>query len=100
VYVPLVVPAGRRYVAAEPPFVTVPDVTGFPTAAPLLNIVNVTVPAFTVPAVLFTVAESDTFCALALKFAIAFDAVTIVAAPPIVRVWVLSVLVAKFPPAL
>jgi hypothetical protein len=40
--------------------VTVPDVTADPSGVPPLETVNVTVPAFTVPAVLVTVAERTT----------------------------------------
>jgi hypothetical protein len=58
--------------------VTVADVAGDPTGVPPLETVNVTVPAFTVPAVLVTVADRVTFCALALKPAVALAADVVV----------------------
>jgi len=91
---------GRLNIALAAPAVTVPEVTGEPIVVAPCVTVNVTVPAFTVPCALVTVADSVTFWLLALKFADAFAAVVVVAAPFTVSVWVLSVLVAKFPPAL
>jgi hypothetical protein len=60
--------------------------------------VNVTVPTFTAPAPLVTVAASVTFWLLALKLAVAFAATVVVAAVPTLRVCVLSLLAAN-PPA-
>jgi hypothetical protein len=60
--------------------VTVPDVTADPSGVPPLETVNVTVPAFTVPAVLVTVAERTTLWALALNPIVAFAAVIVVGA--------------------
>src|SRR5580700_1735031 len=65
--------------------------------APCLT-VNVTVPTFTAPAVLVTVAVSGTLWLLVLKLAEALAAVVVVPATLTVSVCVLSVLVAK-PPA-
>ena len=53
--------AGSTKVALAAPDVTVPDVTGDPTVVPPCDTVNVTVPTFTVPAPLVTVAVSGTF---------------------------------------
>jgi hypothetical protein len=80
--------------------VTVPEVTVLPITVPLSDTVKVTVPAFTAPATLVTVAASETFWALTLKLAEAFAAVVVVAALPTVKVWVLSLLAAKPPAAL
>jgi hypothetical protein len=71
-----------------------------PTWVTPWNTLKVTVPAFTVPAKLVNVADSVTFWLLALNVAMALDAVVVVAAPLTVNVCVLSLLVAKFPPAL
>jgi len=100
VYGPTAVFPGSTNVALAAPLVTVPEVTGEPIVVAPCVTVKVTVPAFTVPCPLVTVAESVTFWLLALKFAVALAAVVVVAAPFTVSVWVLSLLVAKFPPAL
>jgi len=96
VYVPTPVPPGSVKLALALPLLTVPDVTD-PTTP---DTVNVTVPAFTVPAPLVTVAFSVTFRLFGLNVAVALDAVVVVAAPFTVKLCVLSLLVAKFPPAL
>jgi hypothetical protein len=67
---------------------------------PLCETVNVTVPAFTVPDVLVTVAASVTLWLLSLNGAVAFAAVVVVAPLPTVNVCVLSLLAAKLPAAL
>jgi hypothetical protein len=67
--------------ALAAPAATVPETAGDPTCAlPLSNTVNVTVPAFTVPAPLVTVADNVTGWLLELKFADALDAAVVVAA--------------------
>jgi hypothetical protein len=48
-------------VALAAPDATVPEVTGVPTVVPPCDTVNVTVPAFTVPLPLVTVADNVTF---------------------------------------
>ncbi len=65
-YAPTPVPAGRVYVALVAPLVTVPLVTAAPTGVPPLNTVKVTVPAFTVPDPLVTVADKENVCELGL----------------------------------
>jgi hypothetical protein len=70
--------AGSANVAAADPPVTVAEVTVDPSCAPPLETVNVTVPAFTVPAVLVTVAERVTFWELALNPIEAFAAIVVV----------------------
>jgi hypothetical protein len=94
VYVPAAVFAGSVYAALAAPFETGP-LAAVPMTVPPCNTVNVTDPAFTVPAVLVTVALSATLCALELKLAEAFAAVVAVAALPTVSVWVVSLLAAK-----
>jgi hypothetical protein len=54
------------YVALVAPLVTVPLVTAAPTGVPPLNTVKVTVPAFTVPDPLVTVADKENVCELGL----------------------------------
>jgi hypothetical protein len=86
--------------ALAAPAVTVPDVTGLPiTVAPCFT-VNVTVPTFTAPAPLVTVAVNPTLWLLVLKLAVAFAAVVVVPAELIVSVCVLSLLPANPPPPL
>ena len=75
-----------------------PDVTGEPICVTPLKIVNVTVPEFTVPDGLVTVADSATVWLLALNDADAFAAVVVVEAAFTVRFWLLSELARKFPP--
>jgi hypothetical protein len=70
--------AGSANVAVADPPVTIADVTADPSCVPPLETVNVTVPAFTVPAVLVTVAERVTFWELALNPIEAFAAVVVV----------------------
>ena len=60
--------------------------TAVPTVVPLCETVNVTVPAFTVPDVLVTVAASVTLWLLSLNVAVAFAAVVVVAPLPTVNV--------------
>jgi hypothetical protein len=72
--------AGNTNVALAAPDVTVPEVTGVPIVVPPCDTVNVTVPVFTVPDALVTVADSVTFCALVLKLAEALTPVVVVAA--------------------
>jgi hypothetical protein len=100
VYAPAAVFAGNTNVALAAPPVTVPDVTGDPTAVPPCDTANVTVPAFTVPAPLVTVAASVTFWLLSLNVAVSFAAVVVVAPVPTLNVCVTSLLVAKLPAAL
>jgi hypothetical protein len=100
VYEPTAVFPGSTKVAPALPDVTVPDVTALPTVVPPCDTVNVTVPTFTAPAPLVTVADSDTFWLLALKGAEAFAAAVVVEAGVTDNVCVLSLLVAKFPGAL
>ena len=93
-------PPGNVNEALAAPAATVPDVTALPiTVAPCFT-VNVTVPTFTAPAPLVTVAANVTLWLLALKLADAFAATVVVPASPIVSVCVLSLLVAKPPAAL
>jgi hypothetical protein len=54
------------YVALAAPLVTVPLVTAAPTSVPPLNTVKVTVPTFTAPDPLVTVADKETVCELEL----------------------------------
>jgi len=61
VYVPTPVPPGSVKLALALPLLTVPEVTEDPTWVMPWNTANVTVPAFTVPAKLVTVADSVTF---------------------------------------
>jgi hypothetical protein len=61
VYPPTPVPAGSTKVALALPPVTVPEVTEDPTWVTPCDTAKVTVPAFTVPAPLVTVAVSVTF---------------------------------------
>jgi hypothetical protein len=96
VYVPAAVFAGNTNVAPAAPDVTVPDVTGVPIVVPPCETVNVTVPVFTAPEALVTVADNATFWLLLLKAAEAFAAVVVVAPGLTVRVWVLSLLPVKF----
>lgn len=78
------------------PAVTVPDVTGEPTCAfPESNSVNVTVPAFTCPPALVTVAERGTVWVLVLKMTDAGAAVVVVEAFTD-NVCVLSLLARRF----
>jgi len=70
--------AGSANVAVADPPETVADVTADPSCVPPLETVNVTVPAFTFPAVLVTVAERVTFWELALNPVEAFAAVVVV----------------------
>ncbi len=70
--------AGSANVAVADPPVTIADVTEDPICVPPLETANVTVPAFTVPAVLVTVAERVTFWELALNPIAAFAAVVVV----------------------
>jgi hypothetical protein len=62
---------------------------------PPCETMKVTVPAFTVPLPLVTVAESETFWLLVLNVAVAFAPVVVVAPVPTVRVCVLSLLVER-----
>jgi hypothetical protein len=62
--------------------------------------VKVTVPAFTVPPPLVTVADKGTVWEPEPNETEGVDAMTVVAAAPTVSEWVLSLLVAKVPPAL
>ena len=71
-------PAGTAKAAVADPPETVVDVTADPSCVPPLETVNVTVPAFTLPAVLVTVAERVTFRELALNPNEAFAAVVVV----------------------
>ena len=98
VYVPAAVLPGSTNVALAAPAATVPEVTGVPIVVPPCDTVNVTVPVFTVPEVLVTVADRVTFCAVVLKLAEAFVAVVVVAADETVKVCVLSLLLLN-PPA-
>jgi len=74
------------------PLLTVPEVTFVPCT------VKVTVPAFTVPAVLVTVADNVTGCVLALDVAVALAEVVVVAPGLTVRLEV-PVLPLKLAPA-
>jgi hypothetical protein len=76
--VPAAVLAGSAKVAVADPPLTVAEVTEDPSCVPPLETVKVTVPAFTVPAVLVTVAERVTFWELALNPVEAFAAVVVV----------------------
>jgi hypothetical protein len=67
VYAPAAVLAGTVNDAPAAPPVTVPDITDVPTCVPPVDTVNVTVPAFTVPAPLVTVALSVTLWLLSLN---------------------------------
>jgi hypothetical protein len=71
---------GNTNTALAAPLATVPDVTAEPTCVPPCDTVNVTVPTFTAPAPLVTVAASVTFWLLALNLAVAFAATVVVAA--------------------
>jgi len=71
---------GSTNVALAAPAATVPDVTALPIGVPPCSTVNVTVPTFTAPAGLVTVALSVTFWLLVLKLAEAFAAVVVVLA--------------------
>src|SRR5215468_7206144 len=68
------------YVADAAPPLTVPVVAGPPICTAPLNTVNVTIPAFTVPPVLVTVAFSVTFWFDRLNVADALDAVVVLPA--------------------
>jgi hypothetical protein len=72
-----VLAGSANVVVADPPE-TVADVTDDPSCVPPLETVNVTVPAFTVPAVLVTVAARVTFWELALNPIEAFAAIVVV----------------------
>jgi hypothetical protein len=85
VYAPAAVFAGSVYEAVAAPLETGP-LTAVPTTVLPSNTVNVTEPAFTVPAVVLTVALRVTLCALKLKVAEAFAATVVVAALPTVNV--------------
>jgi hypothetical protein len=85
-------------VALAAPEATVPEVTGVPIVVPPCETVKVTVPVFTAPLPLVTVADKVTFWLLVLKLAEALDAVVVVVAAETVRMWVLSLLLPK-PPA-
>jgi hypothetical protein len=100
VYDPSDVVAGSTIVTLAAPDATVPEVTGDPIVVPPCDTVNVTLPALTAPAPLVTVADNVTFWLLELKLAEAFTAAVVVAAAVTNSVWVLSLLVAKFPAAL
>ena len=82
-------PPGSTKVALAAPPATVEEVTGTPMVVPPWLTVNVTVPAFTVPPPLVTVAESATFWLLALNGAEAFAPVVVVADAVTVKVAVL-----------
>jgi hypothetical protein len=86
VYAPTAVPPGNTYAALAAPEVTVPEVTGAPMVVPPCETVKVTVPVFTVPAGLVTVAERVTFWPMVLKLAEALAAVVVVAFAPTVSV--------------
>jgi hypothetical protein len=88
------VPPGRVKLADALPPDTVPGVAA-PTCVAPLNTVNVTVPAFTVPPALVTVADRATLWLLTLNVADADDAVVVVVALT-VSVCALSLLLRKF----
>jgi hypothetical protein len=100
VYIPTPVPPGSTKVALALPPLTVPELTEEPTWVPPCETANVTVPAFTAPAPLLTVAVSVTFWLLGLNVAVALDALVIVPAAFTVKLCEVSLLPAKFPPAL
>ena len=81
------------------PPVTAADIA-VPTGVLPFSTVNVTVPAFTVPTLLVTVAERATLCALELYVADAFVAVVVVVVVLTVSVCDVSLLVVKPPAAL
>jgi hypothetical protein len=89
VYAPAAVPPGSTNVALAAPAATAADVTGTPMVTPPWLTVNFTVPAFTAPPALVTVAESATFWLLPLNAAAALLAVVVVAAAPTVKLAVL-----------
>ena len=88
-------PPGKTNVALAAPDVTVPEVTGEPIVVPPCETVNVTVPAFTVPEPLVTVAERVTFWLALLNTAEAFAPVVVVAPAPTVKVCVASLLAVR-----
>ena len=65
-YVVATVPAGSVYVTLAAPLVTVPLVTAVPTCVAPLKTEKVTVPTFTVPDPLVTVADREPVCELGL----------------------------------
>jgi hypothetical protein len=97
-YEPAAVLAGNTKVALAVPDVMAPEVTGVPMVVPPCDTENVTVPAFTVPATLVTVAESATFWLLSLKLVVALPAAVVVGAGVTDNVCVLSLLLPN-PPA-